>query len=457
MPELISLRDYLASRGTAPPQGVVARPSAGTAIADAGPDDADRARQALSTGGSTASLIARILNDPTFATIGRGAGGAAQLARIPGILDSARTDLSKATGVAGAVTGAASQFSRIPAVARALPAATSALNSGVSIGTNAAGGAATVPYLGAIASGLNIADIAQSNRPDDQKIYDSVHQVGRLVADAYLPVVGGFMADAVSGVARSLIFDDPYSQTRKEDAAKVGPAMQALLASIDTATTLDELDAAASITAAGARGEVGGRGVALRGVHLDTSGQETALSDAYNARKTLIKAATANPNGAEAQQLAQVRGRVGPLRSAADVVSRALNNGFQTGSPSSAQILAASVVPPEMSIDVITNDLGVQVLKHLDERTTNLERFRAEDQGRTPMTAPHVASQVRDIRELVSAAQTLNLDLDAARKRLDATRLEEQQQQDNASRSAGDGGDGGGAGDGGGGGGSGDG
>ena len=343
-------------------------------------------------------------------SIGRGASGVVELARIPGIIASNAPDATKAFGSAGALTGAATQFSKIPAVATAFP-----------------GAAEASPYLGAAGAALNVGGIATSDLPDDRKAFESAKSVAQAAASYFIPVPGvGLAVGSMFDALASKVFEDPYAQTRREDAAKVKPAMRALLTSIDTATTLDELNAAASINAAGVSGKVGGRGVALRGVHLDTSGQETALSDAFNARKALIEAATANPRGSEAQQLAQIQGRVGPLRSASEVVSRSLAGMFQSGDPSSAQILTAALVPPEMSLDVINNDLGVLVLKQLDDWTANLQRFRAADQGRTSESAPHVASQIQATRDLVQASQALNLDLDAARKRLDATRLEEQ-------------------------------
>jgi hypothetical protein len=338
-------------------------------------------------------------------------GGLSDIARA--VSATSGTDSQRAANAARGAVGATRALAGSRAVASAFPAFSSAVSD-------------AAPYAAGGLAAWDIANIADSKLPDDRKAFEAAKTAAQAAVSYLVPVPGvGFGVGTLFDAAASKIFEDPYAQTRKEDAGKVRPAMTALLGSIDTATTLDELNAAASINAAMTSGEVGGRGVALRGVHLDTSGSETALSDAYNARKALIEAATANPHGPEAQQLAQVKTRFGPMRSAADVVSRSLAGGFQTGDPSSAQILAAAVVPPEMQIDVINNDLGALVLDRLDEWKGNLERFNQQDQGRTSADAPHVASQRQAIADLTRAAQVLKLDLGAAQQRREKTRTEQ--------------------------------
>lgn len=378
--------------------------------------DTQRAISAGKTGTSLASLFTK---DPAIATLGGVLGVGGSLSRIPGILQGTGSDVSKGLGVTGALTGAVSGASKIPAVASAFPDATRALNAGFSLGgTNIAGGAASIPYLDLAAGALNIGGIAASNAPDDQKAYQAGVEAAKLVAQSFVPIPGvGFVVGAMGDALGQVIFDDPYAQTRKGDAGKVRPAVTGLLGAISTATTLEELNAAATLNVASAHGEVTDGGVALRGVHLDTSAAEASLSGAYAARKAMIEAANSNPNGPEAQQLAQLKAQLDPLRDAAKVIERSLAGMLQSGDPSATAILVASLGPPAMSIDVINNDLGMLVLDQLDTWRTNLEGFRAADQGRTPDTAPHIQFQIQAARDLLNASQVLGIDLDAARAR----------------------------------------
>lgn len=344
------------------------------------------------------------------------------LGTLSGLADIARaataktgTDSQKAVAAARGAYGATRALAGSSAVQSAAPAFSSAVGS-------------SVPYVSGALAAWDIANIADSDMPDDRKAFEAAGTAGRTALELTVPIPGiGMAAGALHDIARDVIFRDPYAETRREDAGKVRPAMTALLASIDSATTLDELNAAASIHAGLASGEVGGRGVALRGVHLDTSGQETALSDAYNARKTLIEAATANPRGAEAQQLAQAAARFGPMREASTVVASYLNSTapefpWMLDYGASAGSIMASALTGG-GIDV-TGDVGLGVVSLLD--------------GWGRSTDP--ATQ-RSFRDLSSASRALGIDLDAARERLQAVRLELRNQQDNASRSAG--GDGG--------------
>ncbi|HYE89421.1 MAG TPA: hypothetical protein VEA38_00320 [Terriglobales bacterium] len=340
--------------------------------------------------------------------------GAASLGTITGLADVARavtdersTDLQRARNAARGAIGATRAFTSSPTVRASVPGASSvaaSLNGGVSLGTNAAGSAAGVPYVDMALGAFDIASIADSNADDDRKAYDAAGAVGRTVANAFLPVVGGLMAGGIhEGVGAMIFGQGYYDRVRRNDARAVGANMRRYLGAIDGATTEAELDEAVAALGLGD----GGGGVRYKGARFDTPELNAQLSGAIEQRRALIAAAAANPNGPEAAKLAEINAVWAPRKQALDYLVSIDKNAHG----GRAWLMGEYAIAPEGIED--------RVLERLNEWTGNLRSFRAADEGRTPADAPHVVAMRQGIADLTGAAQALGMDLAgaAARKR----------------------------------------
>lgn len=281
--------------------------------APAGPTTDERSPDVAGAIGAGARLGRSALNVADFAFRDEGGGSpvglrdaGALLGVAGGVADIARgatsdgNGLQRGTTIARGGVQVARSLAGAPSIARFAPEAAGAVSSGLNAGVSVGGGA-TVPYVNAALAGLNIAGIAQSDEPDAQKAYDALHQVGRTVADAYLPVVGGFAADMVSGGLRDLLFHpDAQDITKKFERGNFQGGLSPVLgARMMFATTPEELDAAATLT--GGKSSLDARVVngALQVGSLTGLGSE-GLNGLYQERKALIARAAAGDARARA-------------------------------------------------------------------------------------------------------------------------------------------------------------
>ena len=421
---------------TATPRSLATNVSAPPTVRE--PSDLDRASGAARLASLGSRYLAGAkglgLDGPGFGDV------AAGLTFASGITDALRAGLNedlsplgRGAGIGRGLIGATRSLAMSPSIAADYPAVSNAagiINSGFSIGSNAMGGTANVPYLSVIGAGLNIADIAQNDRLNDgEKAYESLHQAGKVVADAYLPVAGGIFADGIKALRDHIFGLGPgagdYARVRREEQASLPRHLRGLMGLMAIApdqASLDNVLSAWGSTDKAFQGVLENGQVVLRGTHLDLAGPESAVNDLYRQRQALFQAA-AGGNAQAIQQLAQDATRFQAVQGASDTLARASAMDPNLSVPKWSMATAFSGRPE------LLEDSVYGVLDNWTKAAQATQRQGGPLDPQTPIL----------IGELIQAAEDLGLDLIAAEERA-RKRHGEQQTFQQSMASIGDGG-----------------
>jgi hypothetical protein len=280
----------------------------------------------------------------------------------------------------------------------------------------------SVPYADFISTGLSIGDIASNPHLDDStKAYESLHQAGRAVANFYLPVAGGILADGVKALRDHIFGLGPgdYLKIRKREAGALPANLQGMAGLLNIAPTQADLDD--MLTAWGTQGRafhgaLDNGHVLLRGTHLDLGPQEAAINDLYQSRQALFAAAAAGDPAAQ-QQVAQDAARFGEVKGAANLLA---NQNIDPNLSVPKYTMASSFSGRPQQVE----DSLLGVLQGWIDAANSTLRQGGELH---PDTLPLIA-------QWADAANTLGLDLDAAAER--KARLDEENRLMQASMSS---------------------
>lgn len=284
------------------------------------------------------------------------------------------------------------------------------------------------PYGDYAGAALNIADIIASDQySSGEKAIEAAHQVGRTVADAYMPM-GGMFADALKMAALDPIIygNNHYMRTRLAEGGTLPRIAGAAFSLLGSATTPEELAGIIGVRSGNAQARIGpeirdGR-LAFGGHHLDTGNLDADLDAAYRQQAALISAA----NAGDPQALSLLAA----LRQENAIRDNALGTVLRSKVPNPGDTTPQDYITPQALFSFYStpgSDTALETYGTLQDWIKGLDRL-AQDYG---PNSPEAQRSLLEIARLQSAADALGMDLNRAAEQMAENRQEEQRWQMN--------------------------